>query len=85
VRFAAEVEIALKPGIADPESATIERALSNLGYHQVEGVQMGRLVRLVVQGADEQEAEATVRRLCDSLLTNPVMEEYRIEIIGQAH
>jgi phosphoribosylformylglycinamidine synthase PurS subunit len=75
VRFGARVEIRGVEGLADPEGQTIERALPALGFEGVGGVHVGKLIRLEVDAGDEDEARATVQRLCDRLLVNPVIEE----------
>ena len=79
-RFAARVEITHLPGIADPQGATIERALPALGYENVTQVHVGKSIRLVVAAADAGAAHAQVREMCDRLLANPVIEASAVEI-----
>lgn len=74
-----EIFVTYKQGIFDPPGATAERALRNLGYDGVEEVKIGKFIRLTAQ-ADE----ATVREMCDKLLANPVIEEYRIVTVEEA-
>jgi phosphoribosylformylglycinamidine synthase subunit PurS len=73
--FDALVEVRLRPGIADPQGATIERALPALGFDGIAGVRTGKAIRLVVEAADEAEAGAKVEDLCQRFLTNPVIED----------
>jgi phosphoribosylformylglycinamidine synthase subunit PurS len=75
VRFDAHVEVRLRPGIADPESATIERALPALGFDDVSALTTGRSFRFAIEAADEVAAQARVRELATRLLANPVMED----------
>ena len=76
-----EIYVTYKKGIFDPPGATAERALQNLGYSEVEQVKIGKFIQLeVADGTDE----ARVREMCDRLLANPVIEDYRIETIGEA-
>ncbi|MGH9064380.1 MAG: phosphoribosylformylglycinamidine synthase subunit PurS, partial [Acidimicrobiales bacterium] len=63
MRFAARVEVGLRPGIADPEGATIERALPALGFHEVREMRAGRSFRFVVEAADEGEARRRAEEL----------------------
>jgi phosphoribosylformylglycinamidine synthase len=71
-----EIFVTYKKGIFDPPGATAERALANLGYGEVESVKIGKYIRLdVSDGPDEL---ARVSEMCDRLLANPVIEEYRI-------
>ena len=74
------VEVRLRPGIADPEGSTVERALPALGFTGVHGVRMGKAIRFAVEASDEGEARRTAEDLCRRLLTNPVIEDARIEV-----
>ncbi|GAB4277665.1 MAG: phosphoribosylformylglycinamidine synthase subunit PurS [Coriobacteriia bacterium] len=72
-----EVYVTYKKGIFDPPGATAERALRNLGYEEVQSVRIGKYIRLEV--ADGPDEDARVKEMCDKLLANPVIEDYRIE------
>jgi phosphoribosylformylglycinamidine synthase PurS subunit len=78
--FEALVEVRLRPGIADPQGATIERALPALGFEGVSSVRAGKAFRLAVEAADEPEARALVEELCRRFLTNPVIEDASVTI-----
>jgi phosphoribosylformylglycinamidine synthase len=80
MRFAAFVEVRLRPGIADPEGETIERALPALGFAGVHDVQAGRAFRFVVEAEDEPAARRRSEELADRLLANPVIEEARVDL-----
>jgi phosphoribosylformylglycinamidine synthase len=80
MRYEAQVEITHLPGIADPQGATIERALPALGYDNVSQVRVGKSIRLVVETPDEATARAQVDEMCRRLLANPVIESYAIEL-----
>jgi phosphoribosylformylglycinamidine synthase len=79
-RFEAMVEVSLRPGIADPQGATIERALPALGFEHISGVRSGKAFRFVVEAADETAARAQIGALCERLLTNPVIEHSSIHL-----
>jgi len=74
-----EIYVTYKPGIFDPPGATAERALVNLGYEGVNEVKIGKYIRL-----DADADLATVSEMCEKLLANPVIEDYRIETVGEA-
>jgi phosphoribosylformylglycinamidine synthase PurS subunit len=74
MRWLAEVHVALRSGIADPEGQTIGSALRSLGYATVSEVRSGKLLRISFEAADSDAAEATVDEMCRRLLANPVME-----------
>lgn len=78
--FPVLVEVRLREGIADPEGATIERALPALGFSGVDGVRVGKSVRFTVDATDEAGARAVVDDLCQRLLTNPVIEDALVTI-----
>jgi phosphoribosylformylglycinamidine synthase len=78
--FEAHIEVAHLPGIADPQGATVERALPALGYTNVSDVNIGKTIRLVVESADEASARDEVDDMCRRLLANPVIESYEITI-----
>ena len=80
MRFQARVEVQLRPGIADPEGATIERALPALGFDGVVHVRAGRSFSFEVDAADESAARTKATELADRLLANPVIEESRLEL-----
>ncbi len=78
--FSVHVEVTQRPGIADPEGATIERSLPALGFDEVRGVHVGKSIRFSVDAPDEASARARVTELCDRFLTNPVIEDATIEL-----
>lgn len=73
--FDVVVEVTLRPGIADPQGATIERALPALGFDGVRGVGVGKSIRFTLDSADEAAARAEVDDLCHRFLSNPVIED----------
>ena len=79
-RYAVLVEVSLRPGIADPQGATIERALPALGFEGVVHVRAGRSFSFEVDAADEVAARTKATELADRLLANPVIEESRLEL-----
>jgi phosphoribosylformylglycinamidine synthase PurS subunit len=74
------VEVRLRPGIADPQGATIERALPALGFEGVHDVQVGKAIRFTVEAADEAAARARAQELSEQLLANPVIEDTSVTV-----
>ncbi len=74
MRWQAEVHVALRPGIADPEGQTVGAALRSLGYGSVDKLRSGKLLRFGFEADDRAAAEAQVDEMCRRLLANPVME-----------
>ena len=82
--FDAVVHVSLRPGIADPQGATIERALPALGFEGVSGVGVGKSIRFTVESDDEASARSLVEDLCHRFLTNPVIEDSEISLSAVA-
>jgi phosphoribosylformylglycinamidine synthase len=78
--FDVVVDVQLRPGIADPQGATIERALPALGFEGVSGVGVGKSIRFTVTAQDEAAARTLVQDMCDRFLTNPVIEDSEISL-----
>ncbi len=76
------VEVALRPGIADPQGATIERALPALGFQQVHGVRTGKAIRFSITAESEAVARDQVDDLCRRFLTNPVIEDALVTVVA---
>ena len=75
------VFVTLKPGVLDPQGRAVHHALDGLGFSGVEDVRIGRLIELDL--ADDV-TDAKVAEMCEKLLTNMVIENYRIEDVRQA-
>lgn len=70
-----EIFVTLKPGVLDPQGKAIHHALEGLGFAGVNDVRAGRYIELdVAEGTDD----ATLRAMCDRLLANTVIENFRI-------
>jgi phosphoribosylformylglycinamidine synthase subunit PurS len=72
--------VSLKDGVLDPQGKAIERSLHSLGYGEVQDVRMGKYLELNLQTGSREAAEVRIREMCDKLLANPVIEDYRYEI-----
>jgi phosphoribosylformylglycinamidine synthase len=76
----ARVYTTLKSSILDPQGKTVERALSVLGFDTVKGVRVGKYLELTLEPGPIEEAEKSLKAMCEKLLANTVMESYRFEI-----
>ncbi|MEE8271984.1 MAG: phosphoribosylformylglycinamidine synthase subunit PurS [Alphaproteobacteria bacterium] len=76
----ARVEITLKSGVLDPQGKAIEHALAGLGFAGVGSVRQGKLIELDLAEGDPETARANVDAMCRTLLANPVIERYAIDI-----
>ena len=73
------VLVRLKPGILDVQGAAVQRALAGLGFADVRGLRVGKLVEVDVDAASAAEARARVDEMCKRLLANTILEDYTIE------
>ena len=80
MQFSVLVEVSLRPGIADPEGATIERALPALGFDGIANVRAGKAFRLSLEAPSEADALARATSLAERLLSNPVIEQSHVHV-----
>lgn len=80
--FDVQVEVLLRPGIADPAGSTIERSLPTLGFDGVREVRVGKSIRFMVEADDEAAARAMATDMCSRFLTNPVIEDAVISVVA---
>jgi phosphoribosylformylglycinamidine synthase subunit PurS len=79
----ATVLVRPKQGILDPQGQAVESSLRQLGF-SVGEARVGRVVDIEVDAADPGKARAEVERMCEQLLTNPLIESYEIEFSEEA-
>jgi phosphoribosylformylglycinamidine synthase len=77
----AHVWVMPKPTVLDPQGKTIHNALSSLGFEAVRDVRQGKFFVLDLNGTSRDDARAQVERIAKEILTNPVIEEFRYEIV----
>ena len=70
----------LKPGVNDPQGLTVLGSLRQLGFGSVDDVRMGKYLEARVDETDRSRAQDVVAGICDKLLANPVIEEYRFDL-----
>ena len=78
--YLAKVYVTLKPTVNDPQGLTVKGGLETLGYGNVESVRVGKYMEIRLAESDRSRAEAQVREMCDKLLANPVIEDFRFEL-----
>ena len=80
----ARVVVTLKKSVLDPQGQAVTRALASLGFGEVQGVRLGKVLELELSETDPAKARERVAAMCEKLLANTVIEEYRIESLGDA-
>ena len=79
----ARVSVTLKTGVLDPQGKAIEGALHALGHGGVASVRQGKIFDVELADQDPAAAEAELRRICEVLLANTVIEDYAIAFAGE--
>ncbi|HBY60124.1 MAG TPA: phosphoribosylformylglycinamidine synthase [Solibacterales bacterium] len=78
----ARVYVSLKPTVLDPQGATIRSALAGMGHAAIADVRQGKFFDLkLADGADASAVRAEIEQIAHEVLSNPVIEEYRVEIL----
>jgi len=78
----AEIYITLKTGVLDTQGAATKKALANIGFDNVNSVRQGKFIELEIAETNHDKATPQVTEICEKLLANTVIENYRFEIIG---
>jgi phosphoribosylformylglycinamidine synthase len=76
----AKIHVTLKSGILDPQGKAIEHALETLGFTSASNVRVGKYMELELNESAMDKAEAEVKAMCEKLLANTIIEEYRYEL-----
>ena len=77
----AKIFVTLKNGILDPQGRAIQQSLQTLGFSTVEEVRIGKFMELDLNETDTTSAENKIKSMCEKLLANTVIEDYRYEIL----
>ena len=79
--YLARIYVTLKPTVNDPQGLTIRGALHSLGFPEVESVRAGKYLEIRLPEGEEALTQGRVDDMCRRLLANPVIEDYRFELI----
>ena len=77
--YAVDVVVQLKPVINDPQGLSVRHGLRSLGFAEVRQARVGKFIELEIEASSEADAHARVVAMCEKLLRNPVIEDYRID------
>jgi phosphoribosylformylglycinamidine synthase len=82
--YQARIYVTLRPSVLDPAGTAVQSGLKHMGYENVEQVRIGKYIELILTAADEATARDQLDQICDQLLANPVIENYRFELTAMA-
>ena len=83
----AKIYVTLKPSVLDPQGKAIQHSVESLGYNDVADIRQGKYFEVALSAdLPEIEAKITAEKIAREVLANPVIEDYRVEIVnGQSH
>ena len=76
----AKIIITPKKAVVDPQGKTVQSALEHMGYSGVRAVHVGKYLEIELADGDREEARRRLDQACHRFLSNPVIEDYRLEI-----
>jgi len=79
--YKALVYVTLKPSILDTQGTAVKKGLESLGFSDVLDVRVGKYLEVSLEAENKKEALAQVEEMCKKLLSNPVIEDYRFELM----
>lgn len=78
----AKVYVTLKPSVLDPQGKAIQHSIESLGYKGIVDVRQGKYFEITLDGTvDDSDAHLAAQKIAKEILTNPIIEDYRVEII----
>jgi phosphoribosylformylglycinamidine synthase len=78
----AKVFVTLKKSVLDPQGKAVQHALATMGFQEARDVRIGKYIELDLSTSDKVQAESKVKTMCEKLLANTVIEDYKIELQG---
>jgi phosphoribosylformylglycinamidine synthase subunit PurS len=78
--YHAKIYVTLRPSVLDPAGTAVQSGLSHMGYDNVDHMRIGKYIELNLSAESQQAAETQLDRMCDRLLANTVIENYRFEL-----
>ncbi len=76
-----KIYVTFREGILDPQGKAVLHSLHTLGYKSVEDVRIGRYIELNINDTPEEEMDSKIREMCSKLLVNPIIEDFRYEVV----
>ncbi|MEN9993670.1 MAG: phosphoribosylformylglycinamidine synthase, purS protein [Bacteroidota bacterium] len=80
MKFKAEIDVMPLDALLDPQGKAVTNSMKNIGLAEIDGVRIGKHIRLFVEAANVTEAEQKVETACKKMLANQIMESYHFEL-----
>ena len=79
-KYQARIYVTLRSSVLDPAGTAVESGLQQMGYTEVESVRIGKYIEMQLTATNEEQAKQHLDQMCDRLLANTVIENYRFEL-----
>ncbi len=83
-KYQAKIYVTLRPSVLDPAGTAVQSGLKHMGYETVERLRIGKYIELILTSTDETTARQQLERMCEQLLANTVVENYRFDLVEVA-
>ncbi|MEH1909199.1 MAG: phosphoribosylformylglycinamidine synthase subunit PurS [Nostoc sp.] len=80
-KYLAKIFVTLRPSVLDPAGVAVQSGLQQMGYDNVDQVRIGKYIELTITSTDEKKARQDLDSICNQMLSNPVIENYRFDLI----
>ncbi|MEH1875180.1 phosphoribosylformylglycinamidine synthase subunit PurS [Nostoc sp.] len=80
-KYLAKIFVTLRPSVLDPAGVAVQSGLQQMGYDNVDQVRIGKYIELTITSTEEKKARQDLDQICNQMLANPVIENYRFELI----
>ena len=80
MRITAKVYVTLKSTVNAPQGQTIFAGLQSLGFQSIEDVRLGKYIEISLNTENKADAEKQLTRMCEELLANPIIEDFRYQL-----
>lgn len=83
-KYQAKIYVTLRPSVLDPAGTAVQSGLKHMGYETVERLRIGKYIELMLSSTDETVARQQLEQMCEQLLANTVIENYRFDLVEVA-
>ena len=80
IKYQAKIFVTLRPSVLDPAGVAVQSGLKQMEYNNVEQVRIGKYIELTITSEDEDSARQDLNKICDQMLANPTIENYRFDL-----
>ncbi|MEM9927074.1 MAG: phosphoribosylformylglycinamidine synthase subunit PurS [Cyanobacteria bacterium P01_D01_bin.50] len=81
IKYQAKIFVTLRPSVLDPAGVAVQSGLRQMEYNNVAKVRIGKYIELTITSDSEHKARQDLDKICDQMLANPTIENYRFDLI----